>query len=65
MLRFALDAVSRLDVPDPPADPYAMYFWLNTPFGGLSQFALFGVRGGGSAGDALDIQLNADLILKD
>jgi hypothetical protein len=49
----------------PPTDPYAMYFPLNTPFGGLIQLGLFGVRGGGSAGDALDIQLNADLILKD
>ena len=50
----------------PPSDPYAMLFSLNTPFGALLAVDLVAKRNGGVAGtDALNIQLNADLVLKD
>ncbi len=49
----------------PPSDPYALWFPLTTPFGGLLQVAVVGTRASGTPGNSLDVQLNADLILKD
>jgi hypothetical protein len=49
----------------PPTDPYSMWFPLTAPFGGLLLVGLTGTRSGGSPGHTLEVQLNADLILKD
>lgn len=50
----------------PPSNSYFLFFPLTAPFGGLLEVNLYGVGGSArSAGDALSVALNADLILKD